>query len=252
MIQPEAAAPHSWLGGKLRLVQASTGHRVGTDAALLAAVSRIDRGLAIDLGCGVGAAGLAVAIACPESSVRLIDNATEALALAARNIALNNLAQRAAVVAADALAPAAERRKAGLAAGSADLVLTNPPFGVAERMRASPDAARASAHMMPKDGLSRWIACAADLLKPRGVLTMIHRADALGDILAALPRDLGGVAIRPVHPRADQPATRILFRAVKQSKTPLALLPPLVLHDVNGPFTPLADALHRGEAALPF
>ena len=40
---------------------------------------------------------------------------------------------------------------------------------------------------------------------------MIHRPDALPAILAALGRRLGAVALRPVHPRADAPAIRLLI-----------------------------------------
>jgi len=246
----DAVAPNALLGGKLLLRQPETGHRVGTDAILLAAAAPPGRRAVVDLGCGVGAVGLAVARAHPESRVLLVDNDDRALALARDNIMLNGLEGRVSALRADALAPAAERRAAGLAPASADLALTNPPFGAAERMRASPDPARAAAHVMPAGGLARWLACAADLLGPKGVLVLIHRADALAEILAAMGERLGSVAVTPVHPRADAPATRILLRATKGGKAPLALLPALVLHGPDGRFTPEAEAIHRGEAML--
>ena len=50
------------LGGRLRLRQPLSGHRVGHDAILLAAATGGRAGeLAVDLGAGVGAAGLALA-----------------------------------------------------------------------------------------------------------------------------------------------------------------------------------------------
>ena len=80
---------------------------------------------------------------------------------------------------------------------------------------------------------------------------MIHRADRLGDILALLSDKAGSVRIRPVHPHADQPAKRVVVRAVKSGKAPLMLLPALVLHDRSGAkHTPQAEAIWRGEAAL--
>lgn len=251
MTPAEAGGPDSLLGGKLRLLQSPGGHRVGTDAVLLAAAAPRGHESIVDLGCGVGAVGLAAALAMPGARVRLVDNDPVALALAERNIALNGLGDRVSSLHADALAPVRERRQAGLDSGIADLVLTNPPFGAAERMRASPDAARAAAHMMPPGGLGLWIDCAASLLKSRGVLTMIHRADALADILSALGDGFGGVRVTPIHPRADQPATRIILRAVKGAKAPLAVLPGFILHGADGRFTPEAEAIHRGEASLP-
>ncbi len=92
---------------------------------------------------------------------------------------------------------------------------------------------------------ARWTCCA-----PRGALVCIHRAAALPRLLASLDRRFGGIAVRPVLPRAGRPAVRVLVRAVKGSRAPFALLAPLVLHDERGAFTPEADALHRGRARL--
>ena len=52
----------AFLGGQLRLRQPKSGHRAGHDAMLLAAATPAHSGdRVVDLGAGVGAAGLAVA-----------------------------------------------------------------------------------------------------------------------------------------------------------------------------------------------
>ncbi len=38
---------------------------------------------------------------------------------------------------------------------------------------------------------------------------------------------------------------RVILRGRKGSKAPLALLPGLVLHEADGRFTPVAEAIHR-------
>jgi tRNA1(Val) A37 N6-methylase TrmN6 len=76
-----------------------------------------------------------------------------------------------------------------------------------------------------------------------GRVIIIHRADRLLDVLALLSGQAGSFQIRPIHPFADEPAKRVLVRAVKTGKAPLKLLPPLVLHDRSG-------AKHTPEAAL--
>jgi tRNA1(Val) A37 N6-methylase TrmN6 len=154
------------------------------------------------------------------------------------------------VVEADVLSPPAVRRAAGLAAGTAALVLTNPPFDAAGRVRASPDDARRRAHVMGAGDLDRWLRCALDLLAPRGTLLCIHRAAALPELLVALDRRFGAVAVRPVLPREGEAATRVLVKAVKGSRAPFTLLAPLVLHGADGHFTPVAEAIHRGTARL--
>jgi tRNA1(Val) A37 N6-methylase TrmN6 len=84
-----------------------------------------------------------------------------------------------------------------------------------------------------------------------GSITLIHRADRLADILAGLAPKAGSVQVLPVHPFADQPAKRVLVRAVKTGRAPLRLLPPLVLHTRDGgKHTPQAEAVLRGEADL--
>ena len=62
------------LGGRLRLLQPRTGHRFGHDAILLAAAVHASVGEhAIELGSGVGAAGLALAIRIAGLSVSLVE-----------------------------------------------------------------------------------------------------------------------------------------------------------------------------------
>jgi tRNA1(Val) A37 N6-methylase TrmN6 len=53
-----------------------------------------------------------------------------------------------------------------------------------------------------------------------------------------------------VHPRPGSAATRLLVRALKASRSPLTLLPPLILHEDGGEFTSEADALHKGIAGV--
>ncbi|MBV9509479.1 MAG: methyltransferase, partial [Caulobacteraceae bacterium] len=84
-----------------------------------------------------------------------------------------------------------------------------------------------------------------------GSITLIHRAERLADVLAALGPKAGAVRVRPIHPFADEPAKRILVRAVKASRAPLQILPPLALHERGGPkHSPEAEAILRGEAGL--
>ncbi len=108
----------------------------------------------------------------------------------------------------------------------------NPPFNDPDRQRVVAGC-RARAWRMRRRGslLTPWVKTAARLLRARGTLTLIWRADGLADVLAALAPAFGAVAVMPVHPAPDKPAIRILVTAVKASRAPLALLPPLVLAD---------------------
>jgi tRNA1(Val) A37 N6-methylase TrmN6 len=248
---PEGVTEAPWLGGRLVLRQPARGrgHRAGSDAALLAAAADPRPGeRVVDLGAGTGAVGLALAARVPDLAVVLVEREPDLAELAAWNAAANGLSG-VSVVRADVLASSRLRRAAGLVPGIADLVATNPPYLDPARTRASPVAARASAHTAEAGGLSAWLAAAAWLLRPGGRLALVHRADALATCLAAATdRTFGAVAVRPVHPRAEAPASRILLTAVRGSRAPGQILPPLVLHGEDGAFLPRAAALHEGAA----
>lgn len=110
------AAPGVFAAGRLD---------IGT-RLLLEALPRTDAPLrACDLGCGNGALGLALARACPEASVLLVDESDRAVATARANAAANGLAGRALEFrVADGLREHPER--------SLDLILCNPPFHQAQ------------------------------------------------------------------------------------------------------------------------
>ncbi|CAO4164710.1 tRNA1(Val) (adenine(37)-N6)-methyltransferase [Methylorubrum populi] len=241
--------PDSFLGGRLHLRQPPRGaHRAGTDAVLLARLMTFEEGAVVyDLGAATGAVGLAAASLSPGCRVVLVEREPSLAAMARENGSANGLDGRVSVIEADLLAPGAQRRAAGLLPGSADAVLTNPPFFEAGVHRPSPVPEKASAHSFAAGGLDAWLRTCADLLRPGGRLGLIHRADALPACLAAMSGRFGDGAVRPVHALGDRAAIRILIAAVKGSRAPLRLLPPLVLQDETGRFTPEAEALHRGD-----
>jgi tRNA1(Val) A37 N6-methylase TrmN6 len=237
--------------GRVRLRQLRRGHRAGTDAVLLAAALEPKAGETVfDLGAATGAVGLMIAARCEESRIVFVERDPLLLALCRGNVAVNGLGARATVIEADLLAGAAERRTAGLVPETADGVVTNPPFLDEARSRLPADGRRAAAHAMPEGGLGRWLKACADVLKPRGRLALIHRADRLDACLLHLSRGFGGIRLRAVHPRAGEPAIRVALTAVRGGRAPLTILPPLVLHADEGGFTAAAAALHRGEGRL--
>jgi tRNA1(Val) A37 N6-methylase TrmN6 len=240
------------LDGRLRLRQPSRGHRVGHDAILLAAATAANKGEhAVDLGAGIGAAGLALASRVDGLRVTMVDIDPALTDLAADNAARNGLASRVNAISLDVGAPARVFAAAGLNPGSADRVLMNPPFHDLTRQKPSSHAGRRLAHASSPALLKIWIAAAARLLSARGVLTLIWRADGLADVIASLERGFGGVGVMPVHPKPDAPAIRVLVRAAKQSRAPLTIYPGLILNDADGRPAAVADAVLRGRLTLP-
>ncbi len=233
------------LDGKVALAQPVAGYRVAIDPVLLAAAVDAAPGQrVVDLGCGVGAASLCLMQRVPDLAVVGIDSDPDAVALAASNAGRNGRAGFTAhrfdiLTELDALS----------ALGPVDHVLTNPPFHDAAASDPSPDRARARA-TIGGFALVDWLAPASRLLGPRGQLTVICRADRLPNLLAALPRGFGGIAILPLWPHAGEPAKRVIVSAVKGSRAPASVTAGLVLHGPAGGFTDAADAVLRHGAGL--
>lgn len=237
------------LGGKLVLRQPRRGHRFGHDAILLAASVAARSGeRAVEFGAGVGAAGLALAHRVAGLDVTLVERDPELAALAAENAARNSLAERVRAVSLDVTAPVSAFVAAGLAPGSADHVLMNPPFNAGQNP--SPDRARRAAHVASAETLTQWLAAAARLLRSGGAVTLIWRADGLSDVLAALAQGFGEIVVLPIHGKPAAPAIRVVACAIKGSDGPLALLPGLTLNDADNKPSDAAEAVLRGGAAL--
>lgn len=234
------------LGGRVRLLQPRHGYRAGTDPVMLAAACPAAPGeRALDLGCGAGAAALCLGARAPGVDLHGLEVQPAYAALAAVNGAAAGLT----VHEGDAREP-----PAALRALSFDHVLTNPPWFPAEAP-ASPDAGRAVARLA-RVSTGAWVDAALRRLKPRGRLTLIHRAERLGEILAALEGRAGDIRVLPLAAREGRPAGRVIVAARKGARGPLSLLAPLALHE--GPchvrdgddFSPAAAAILRGAEPL--
>jgi tRNA1(Val) A37 N6-methylase TrmN6 len=240
----------AFLGGQLRLRQPKSGHRAGHDAMLLAAAVSADSGdRVVDFGAGVGAAGLAVARRVAGIELVLVEIDEVLAGLARGNAASNAIA--ADVVVLDVTSSAGAFAAAGLPPDSADVVLMNPPFNDPARHRASPDKAREIAHVSTAATLESWIHAARRVLKSGGVLTLIWRADGLVEVLAALDRGFGSLAILPVHGDAATPAIRVLIRAVKGGKAPTRMHAALLLNDESASPNKQVQDILAGRRALP-
>lgn len=235
------------LGGRVLLEQPEHGYRAAIDAVLLAAAAEPPQGARVlELGCGVGAAILCLLARRPDLHAVGVELQPELAALARRNARANRVEARLDVVEGDAAAlPEALRQE------SFDWVIGNPPFNAAGAGGASPHPGKDLANREGGLDLAGWIDAMLRRLRPQGGLTLVHRADRLPDLLAALQGRAGAVALLPLWPKAGQPAKRLLLAARKGSRAPACLLPGLVLHRKEEGYTAEAQGILRDGDALP-
>jgi len=238
----EATTDDALLGGRVWLRQPRDGYRAAVDPVLLAAAVAARPGeRLLELGCGAGAVFVCLTARLPGLAVVAVERDPVMAALARGNAAGNGVAARVTVVEADlaALPPGWEE-------GGFDQVAANPPFLPAGRADPSPHPGRSAAGVEAGADLAAWIDRAHACLKPKGRLTLIHRADRLADLLAALAPRFGGIVVFPLWPKPGRSAARVIVAARKGVRTPLRLAAGLVLHEADGGYTKAADAALRG------
>jgi tRNA1(Val) A37 N6-methylase TrmN6 len=240
-----------FLGGRLKILQPKSGHRAGSDAVFLAAAVAAKAGdTVLDAGAGVGVAGLCVLARIPRARIIAVEIDQRQCALAAENGARNGFGDTFTAIAADITGPAKALRDAGLVREGYGHVMANPPFYAEGAVRSAPDAKRATAHVMPQGELGGWVRFLTTMAAPKGTLTLIHRADALGTLLSLLEGRFGDLAIFPLFPNAEDPASRVIVQGRKSSRAGLRLLPGLVLHGADGAYTAKAEAVLRAGEPL--
>ena len=246
MVTTDAVTEDRLLGGRVILVQPANGYRAAIDPVLLAAATPVEAGQRVlDLGCGVGAVALCLAARVDGCVLWGLERQAELAALARENASRNGVADRMTVIEGDVTSP-----PSALSPQSFDQVVSNPPY-MADSSGTSPNCShRMSANWESEGGLPVWLAAARRLLRPKGWLTLIHRADRLDELCALLNPTFGAVTIIPLWPKAGRPARRVIVRARLAARSPAVLHPGLVLHDDGGGFTASTEAVLRGAQAL--
>jgi tRNA1(Val) A37 N6-methylase TrmN6 len=241
------------LGGRVVCLQPKTGYRTAIDPVFLAAAIDAKAGDRIlDAGSGTGAASLCLAARVDGVSVTGVEIQADYAALSEKSAALNGWSDRVHPVNGDlaALPGTPEFREF-------DHVMTNPPYMRSGDGRLPPDAGKAQATVESHLSLGDWLSLCIRMTRSRGTVTVIHRADRLEHILAAMAGVLGGIVVFPLWPGtgtgtptdtgADaEPlsARRVLVSGRKGLNSPSQLKSGLCLHNGNdGSYTQAAQSV---------
>jgi tRNA1(Val) A37 N6-methylase TrmN6 len=243
---PASLTEDGFLGGRLRILQPEKGYRAGIDAVFLAATIPCAPGETLyEAGIGTGVAALCVLARMPDIHVTGIEIAARHAMLCEENAKRNGFGENLRVIHADIKDALRRDLTAMPAQGTFSHAFANPPYFDEARSTPSPVLLRAQAHAFGPEDLDLWVKVLHTMVTLRGTVTLVHRAETLGKLLAAMENRFGDIRVAPLYARLGTAASRVIVQGVKGSKAPMQLLPGLVLHTEDSQFTPDAEAVLR-------
>lgn len=234
------------LGNRVFIKQPEHGYRAGIDPIILASAIQTSPGdTVLDIGSGVGTAALCLAARIDNIKVAGIEQQRNLVRFATDNIRLNNLQDRIEIFYGDLLSPPPR-----LAGGTFSHVMANPPYFEYESGRVSPHEIKTLSNQESDATIEQWVRFCLLMVKPKGTVTFIYRAERMDELVSYLYGKLGDIQIMPLWPSYQKPAKLVLIKGVKGSHGKAKLLSGLFLHQSNGHYTKEAEDLLRGCGGL--
>lgn len=233
-----------FLNGLITIKQPKHGFRAGCDSIYLAAsIQPKPDERVLDVGAGVGVVSLALAQRCPNVRVVALENHPDLVSLALSNIQDNQMSDQV-----ELHSLSLHLIQQNLTSGLFNYVLTNPPYH--EKHNTTSSNLLKSASKTEEISLKDWINGCWKMLKPNGLLSMIHRPTRLSEILNHFKGKFGDVVIFPLWEMNNETTTRIIIQARKGSQGKDKLCYGMHTNGPDGCLTPAAEKILRDCHAL--
>jgi tRNA1Val (adenine37-N6)-methyltransferase len=212
----------SFLNGKLQIVQSRQGYRFSVDALLLAEfVSVKSKDVVVDLGAGCGIISLFLAVKRKVGFIVGLELQEELASQAQRNIVLNTLEKKIAIIRGDL-------RHLPMGPAFAHIVVCNPPYRRQKSGRINPDFSKAIARHELSTKIDDILFAGKALLKEGGRLALIYPANRLAEIFAKMRiQNIEPKRLQIVFPNSYSHAKLAMIEGRLRGKSGLKILPPL-------------------------
>ena len=231
------------LNKKVKIFQPTNGYRASTDAVFLSSLldeKKIKKDCSIlDVGAGTGAISLCLASRLKEKNIKIlgVDIQKDLVELSNYSSKENEFDSFLEYQYLDI------RKKTPFKGGNFDVVITNPPYSDCDMP--SPNQSKKTAHNHQDFDLSGWLSFCLKMLKPKGYILLINRAEAINEILQAMHNKAGNIEILPIYSKEGQNAKRVAVIAQKGYKGITKILPPFYTHNSDGSYTTKAQSILR-------
>lgn len=212
----------TFLNSKLQIIQSRQGYRFSVDALLLAEfVSIRSDDVVVDLGAGCGIISLVLAVKRKVGFIVGLELQEELASQAQRNIVLNKLEKKIAIIRGDL-------RHLPMGPAFAHVVVCNPPYRRQKSGRINPDFSKAIARHELSTKVDDILAAGKALLKPGGRLALIYPANRLAEIFTKMRiQEVEPKRLQIVFPNSSSYAKLAMIEGRLLGKSGLKILSPL-------------------------
>ena len=219
----------------LKIIQNKEGFCFGIDSVLISDYAkRIKKNSTIvDLGTGTGIISILLSKKQENLKIYGIEIQKDVAEMAERSVKLNRLEDSIKIIN-DNL----KNLENYFSMNSVDAIVTNPPYKKNNTGLKSDDYRNLVSRHEIECTLEDIINVSKKVLKDKGELYMINRAERLVDIIYLLRKNkIEPKEIRFVHSKENEPPTLVLIRAVKNAGEFLKIEKPLIIYDNEGNYT---------------
>lgn len=219
----------------LKIIQNSNFFKFGIDAVLLSNfVKTTKRNLTVvDLGTGTGIIPILLTAKIDVNKIYAVEIQEKVAEMAKRSVKLNNLEDKIEVLNIDL-----KETENHLQESSIDIIVTNPPYQTNNSgLQNENEEKRISRHEIYCN-IEDICKSSKYLLKDKGEIYMVHRPERLVDVIYNLRKyKLEPKELRYVQSNIDGAPVLVLIKAVKNGRSFLKNLKPLIVYDKNDEYT---------------
>ena len=219
----------------IKIIQKVDGFCYGIDSVLLSDFAKNIRNNSnvMDMGTGTGVLGFLLIAKTKINKVTGIEIQPEIADMARRSIQLNNLEEKFEIINCDI-----NELEKHVKTESFDAIITNPPYKKLNSGKINDNESKLISRHEIKATLDDFVKIGFKMLKDKGTMYMVHRAERLVDILATMRKNkLEPKRIRFVYSNKDSESKLVMIEAVKNGRPSIKVENPLYVYKENGEYT---------------